>query len=55
MDNRKDEKRNRDIIDLHKKGISMEKIGKIYDISRARVFQILEENRMTKGKKLDKN
>ena len=55
MDMKKDEKRNLEIIALHKKGISMEKIGKIYDISRARVFQILEENKNIKRKKLDRN
>lgn len=54
MDMKKDVKRNKKIVDLYSKGVTTPKLAKIYDITRARVCQILEDNGIKREKTLDK-
>jgi len=54
MDKTKDMKRNKELIDLYEKGVSASKLAKIYDISRVRVYQILDEMKIKYTENLTK-
>ena len=51
---KKDVKRNKQIVEFYEKGVSAPKIAKIYDITRARVYQILDDNNVPRKETLDK-
>lgn len=50
----KDLKRNTELIDLYKKGVSATKLARLYNISRIRIYQILDENNIKRNKRKKK-